>query len=87
MGGRRISDMQYYFEKLQETSHDPLFQFNFSNLTLLGEKGVGLISFYSFECNLCKKTFQICSDDTSNTTKIDVNSKLDNLWDFITNKN
>ncbi|CAK1590870.1 unnamed protein product, partial [Parnassius mnemosyne] len=71
--GRRIVDIVYFLEQLQQQKHDPLFQCDFSCLVLITEKRTGLVSHFNFQCRMCKKYFKVCTDHLD-TDRIDINT-------------
>lgn len=66
ISGRRIVDIGYFFKQLKEMEHESLFKCNYSHLNLLRERRKGLASRFLFECELCKKKFELSSDNPSN---------------------
>lgn len=64
----------YYTQQLQKiSSHSSLFNCNLKDMTLLGEKRIGLISKFKFICNMCKQYFIIESENPENEENIDAN--------------
>lgn len=52
--GRRIVDIKYLFENIQEISnHAPLFNCSIANLVVIGEKRKGLESTLKLKCSMC----------------------------------
>ncbi|GBP55586.1 hypothetical protein EVAR_35820_1 [Eumeta japonica] len=75
--GRRVIDMTYFFERLQEISaHTSLFNCNLSNIIIAGEKRIGFISHFKFKCELCGTYFSVSSDDPNNTKNVDINTAV-----------
>ncbi|XP_038218891.1 uncharacterized protein LOC119837392 [Zerene cesonia] len=74
--GRRIVEVKYFFEQLQEiSSHPSLFQCNLSHISIVGEKRIGLISHFRLKCELCGQHFKVTSDyNKKQTNQIDINT-------------
>ncbi|CAG4954885.1 unnamed protein product [Colias eurytheme] len=66
ISGRRIVDIDYFFQQLKEMDHESLFECNYRHLIFLRERRKGLASTFLFECELCKKKFELSSDNPSN---------------------
>lgn len=61
--GRRIIDLNYLLHELQQKArHNNLFNCTFGNFCLIGEKRIGLMSIFKFECNMCKEVCVIKSE-------------------------
>lgn len=74
ISGRRLIDINYFLSQLQDqASHNGLFDCRTGNFKIVGEKKVGLISKYKFECNMCHEIIFIKSEDTENTEKVNAN--------------
>lgn len=72
--GRRLVDISHFIQQLQNiSSHNSLFNCNFTHMALEGEKRNGLISKYKFRCNMCKKDFMVTSEDLSNKDNVNAN--------------
>ncbi|CAB3257324.1 unnamed protein product [Arctia plantaginis] len=75
--GRRLIDITYFFERLQEISaHASLFHCNLSNITIIGEKRIGFISHFKLKCELCGKFFSVSSDDPNPTNNVNINTAV-----------
>lgn len=74
VSGRRIVDINYLLRELQEKAHhNNLFDCKSANFQLIGEKRIGLLSIFKFECNMCKETCLIRSESESETVNVNVN--------------
>lgn len=72
--GRRVVDIMHFIQQLQTISgHSSLFNCNFSQMSLIGEKRIGLISIFKFRCNICKDDFIVTSEGLSNTHNVNAN--------------
>ncbi|CAG5027200.1 unnamed protein product [Parnassius apollo] len=73
VAGRRICDINYIFSQLQEKArHNNLFDCKGGNFQLIGEKRVGLLSVYKFECNICKQICLIKSENTDSNVNVNI---------------
>ncbi|KAF4522566.1 hypothetical protein B566_EDAN012857 [Ephemera danica] len=71
--GRRITDIKYFFTKLQELNdHGELFGCNISHMRLRREKRCGLNSCLRFKCDMCHKSKSIWLNDPSDKSEMNV---------------
>ena len=74
ISGRRIVDMNYLMSQLQEKMHhSDLFDCRVGYFKLIGEKRIGLISKFKFECNVCQKVVVIESEKCDNVENVNIN--------------
>ena len=73
--GRRIVEIQYFFQKLKElANHSPQFGCTFNNLNIIKEKRTGLQSEIHIVCNMCNSKFLLNTNDPSPANeKMDIN--------------
>lgn len=72
--GRRIIDFTYFFNNLKSIlEHGKRFGCSFSNLKLITELRVGLVSKLTFQCNMCNEFFKINTSDHENADLMDIN--------------
>ncbi|KAL4721043.1 hypothetical protein ACJJTC_004139 [Scirpophaga incertulas] len=73
LSGRRIIDINYFFRELQEKArHNKLFDCNLNNFQLIGERRLGLLSIFKFECNMCKEVCLVRSDNSNENININI---------------
>lgn len=72
--GRRIVDITFLMQQLQEKAHhNNLFDCKASNFRLVGEKRTGLTSVFKFQCAMCQEMCRIQSEDTLNKEQLNLN--------------
>jgi hypothetical protein len=71
--GRRITDISYFFKKLQELNdHGELFSCNIGNMRLRREIRRGLNSCLRFKCDMCHKTKYVWLNDPNGESQMNV---------------
>lgn len=74
ISGRRIIDINYVLQELQEKArHNGLFNCTLGNFRLISEKRRGLLSVFRFECNMCKQGCLINSEDQNDKEQVNIN--------------
>lgn len=64
LSGRRIVDIQGFFDKLKAVAnHHSLFSCGFNSIEIVSECKKGLYSRLNLECSMCKKKFQVETTD------------------------
>lgn len=72
--GRRIIDIMHFTQELQKiSSHSSMFNCTLNDMTLIGEKRIGLICKFKFKCDMCNQCFIVSSENPENEENIDAN--------------
>lgn len=74
MTGRRLIDLNYFLSQLQDKArHNDLFDCKTEHFRLVGEKRIGLMSTFKFECNICHELVLIKSEDSNDEKRVNAN--------------
>lgn len=74
LSGVRLIEFKQLLETLKKVSnHDPILKCNITNLNIIGNKTMGLITKFKLQCNLCNRTFIVSSTDDKNDNELNIN--------------
>lgn len=78
MNGKRIVDISYFIEQVQNSEYEGGFGCNFNNMDFVSENRSGVYSEFWFICRMCNIKKKICSVKEFPTTNWSINKSLVN---------
>lgn len=79
LSGRRIVDVVYFVKALQNMKHHPFFDCKFSDMEVVKETRIGLLSELFFKCKVCNIEQRVFSEDPKEENSVNTAAVLATL--------